>query len=365
MKNIVKKVINIGMYLLGVFFILGGITNIFDGILPTGILIVVAGIILLPIVSNFAGNKLSYSFKKENTVKLITSIFIFIFAISIYPMDGTTESVNQEGTKGKDQTCARVLTVADDEDLNMKKLECYEFGKVLSKTFEDLGIDDIKNIRIDTYFSNDMIQMIIKGGIANLHCTMFYDKNEESWSVYEIENNEKSDIKYYVKNNYVDYEKTILDENIYSYKTQEIVQKVDDEKRTEYYANIRQEEENKSQAKKVEIIKKSQEDIAIIYNDFNNNKLSAEEKHKGKEYTFVGYFNGANNDGIVNKVAGLISVEIVVKDANGQEYLLYCDFDSGDWKEKLTTLNNGDEVILKGDCSNWGNWSDCEIVEIK
>lgn len=362
-KRILKTIIIIFMYILGGFLILAGSVTI-DDTFYSSTLDIISGIILLPVVSHFWADKLNWSFKKENITKVIIAFIIFIVSIIVYPGSDSNVSASKQSENNAEEkvTCKSFNSIQKDDTLSVKKLSCYDFGKVLKPILDELQIDDIKKITIED-IEDDSIRMILKTNTTELRCVM-YQNISEVWYVSNICENNDSSINYYIYDNYIDPANTILKDDIYSYKTKEIVQKRDVDQIGEYY---RQQEEKRNQEKQArinEITQESQENIKAIYSDYQNNELAAKKNHKGKTYTFAGTFNGASDSGILNKINNEVEVEIIVRDASGQGYKLYCGFDSDEWKDKLKEYNKGDEIYITGKCYNWGNYNECNIITI-
>lgn len=362
-NKILRRIITVLMYFLGCLFIFMGSITLKYGFLTYSLQILV-GIILLPVVSHAFANKLNWSFKRENITKVIIAFILLLVSVIVLPESNTNDSTNKDNdNKTQEVTCRSFNSIKKDDSLSVEELSCYDFGKVLKPVLDELQIDDITEITIDDIEHDDYIWMTFITNTTELSCDMNLSMSDE-WYVTKIHEKNDTSVNYYIYDNYIDTDKTILKDDIYSYKTKEIVQKRDVNQIGEYYRQQEEKRNQEKQAKINEIIQESQESIKMIYSDYQNNELSAKEKHKGKTYTFAGKFNGASDSGILNKLANEVDVDIIVTDSSGQEYLLHCGFDSDKWKDKLMEYNKGDDIYITGECYNWGNYNECTILTI-
>lgn len=356
----IKKIVNFVFYLLSIFFLLSSMAMFSENNTATGVILLIIAIILLPILSNKILNDKNISFAKIIGIKVLSMIVLFIVSLSLMPnTEGDQEAVSDDGNKKEEKVCTSIRKASDDEDLDLNKLSCYTFSYPFVNILEELEIDDIESIYVDVAL-DDMYQFKIKTKTKILECTLFMDEENESWYVHEICDNDNEDIRYYREDNYVDANKEILRYDIYSYKTGKIVKKADNEKIAKYYNEQEQHEQERRENEISDIREQSEKDFVTIYNDFQNNELSAEEKHKGKIYTFVGTFEGANDDGLFNTILEEVTVSVKVQ-YNNKIYNLDCSFDK-EWIDQLKGFNKGDEIFFKGECYSWGVWNDCEIV---
>ncbi|MEG2687374.1 MAG: tripartite tricarboxylate transporter TctB family protein [Christensenellaceae bacterium] len=121
---------------------------------------------------------------------------------------------------------------------------------------------------------------------------------------------------------------------------------------------------------KLEMERKAREDkemrekAASLFHEirsaYKNNELSADDEYKGKSYTIIGEFDGVSEDGLFNEFLNEIMVTVKIIDDNTTCYA-FCGFDADIWREKLSSLNKGDEMVIAGTCYSWGSWSDCEL----
>lgn len=98
-----------------------------------------------------------------------------------------------------------------------------------------------------------------------------------------------------------------------------------------------------------------------IYNEYQKNKLRADNKYKGNKYriTCTVYDIG---DGGLNGLLGDLSVSAYTYSGN-TKCILWCTFDEKTQREALSKINMGDEITFEGYCSSWGKWYDCELIE--
>jgi len=131
-------------------------------------------------------------------------------------------------------------------------------------------------------------------------------------------------------------------------------------------AEQKAEEERKKQEQQhkeyIEQQKKlGKENFIEIKKAYGVNSLSADDKYKGNTYTLYGELSTIKDDGIVNKLLDSIGVTMVFRDGTSINYA-FCYF-KADQRDKLATYQKGEYILFQGECSSWGNWSNCEIIE--
>lgn len=223
-NKILRWTITILMYFLGCLFIFMGSITLKYGFLTYSLQILV-GIILLPVVSRACANKLNWSFKRENITKIVIAFILLLVSAIVLPESNTNDSTNKDNdNKTKEVRCRSFNSIKKDDSLSVEELSCYDFGKVLKPILDELLIDDITEITIDDIKHNDYIWLILTTNTTELSCRM-YLSNTDEWYVLKILEKNDSSINYYIYNNYIDEANTKLKDDIYSYKTKEIVQK--------------------------------------------------------------------------------------------------------------------------------------------
>lgn len=145
---------------------------------------------------------------------------------------------------------------------------------------------------------------------------------------------------------------------------QEEADKIAAEKAVEEEAQRQAEEQQQAQAQK-EQDQQQRDAAAALFHEirmaYKNNELSADDTYKGNRYTIVGSFDGISEDGLLNQLLGEIKVTLKIVD-EGTPCYLFCDFDADTWREELSKLSKGDEMVIEGECDSWGVWSDCELL---
>lgn len=331
MKSAFVFIFKFLFFIVGIMLTLFGILMIMGVSSATGIILIMSGIFAIPWISRKIFDMVNVSEFKETIIKIFIIPILFVVAI----MADGPEIDNTNKVADLDSACSTTLTAHEGDILDISKLKCYEFGPSLTEALKEIGMDDITNAYFDFDFDGiGMIDIDVEGKTAAVECNLRLDGDENEWVVYEIRNENNSDIRYYVKDNYLDSQETILEHDIYSYKTGEIVQAVDKSKIAEYNAQIMAKEEQRKVEELAKIKQQASSDFTTIINDFQNNELSAEDRHKGKRYILVGYFDGATDDGLFNAILSEVNIGMYIYTDNGK-YFVNCDFDADTWREQL------------------------------
>ncbi|HIT73422.1 MAG TPA: hypothetical protein IAD10_07165, partial [Candidatus Fimicola cottocaccae] len=280
--------------------------------------------------------------------------------IILFILSGTfTPSNSDEGDK--------FLIPEEHGIVDIENIQSYEFGNELTSVLNQIGISNMGKSSFEVVNERTIT---IRMNIDDLRVWIALNKDyyDDVWKVEFIKNYDDKEYVYYLDDEQK-YINGLLKQNIYSFPDNVIIEKVDENSLNQYYAEL---EKQNQQRKKEQQEKEKQAEqqkrldavniIDEIYNAYDNNELKADELYKGKEYLILGKFDGASDDGLFNNLLKEVSVSIIVEHPN-RNYILSCSFDKELWRDKILTLNKGDEIFIKGECYSWGVWSNCSIEE--
>lgn len=242
--------------------------------------------------------------------------------------------------------------------ISINDIPNYRFGPVLLESFNSIGATGIVDAVCEVSNSHGTTFKVETDG-AILWVSLKQSYSDEEWYVAWIKDYDSKKL-YYCNESEKFTPSGLLKESIYSFETGEIVEQADIDAVEKYYNQL-QEEQTKETEKREQQIR---EDASTLFHEiraaYKNNELSADDTYKGNRYTIIGQFDGVSEDGIFNTLLNEINVTVKVMDGNTPCYV-FCSFDADIWREKLTELNKGDEMIIEGECYSWGSWSDCEL----
>lgn len=240
-----------------------------------------------------------------------------------------------------------------------KKLEKFEWGGVADAELKKIGVEKIKNVEIKDE-SNYDVEVVLETEKNKLIMRIAHSDGDE-WKVSSIRDNIDYKI-YYDSVLENDIKNGTLINNIYSYKTGEIIHKANPEekakreKEQQAYQLEQQEERKKNQEKK---LKEAQSLPQLIINAYDKNAVKAREEYEGNMYTIAGTVVSVN-DGVLPATT---NVEI---NCNGVSVI--CTF-KGTEREKIVSKNKGDDIVVTGRCDGIAllrdlSFNSCIIDEI-
>jgi len=164
----------------------------------------------------------------------------------------------------------------------------------------------------------------------------------------------------------------ILEEDLITDNEQEYIDE-EEKKQEEETAKKEAEEQAKKEAEakakaekehKEYIAKQKKEGLANlkkIRKAYKSNSLSADDTYKGNRYVLYAEFKTIKEDGLMNYLFNEIGVTATFKDGNTICHL-WCKFKKSE-REKLKNYKQGDYILFSGECTDWGNWLECEVIE--
>lgn len=268
---------------------------------------------------------------KPYAICLAACLVLFIVGISTNSESEPGEAIQAQAEESRDP------------EFNLrsyKKLEKYGWGGVADAELKKIGVEKIKDVEIKDESKYD-VEVVLETEKNKLIMRISHSGGDE-WEVSSIRDNIDYKI-YYDSRLENDIKNGTLINNIYSYKTGEIIHKANPEakakreKELQEFQLKQQEEHKENQEKK---LKEAQSLPQLIINAYDKNAVKAKEEYVGNTYTIAGTIVSVN-DGVLPATT---DVEI---NCNGVSVI--CTF-KGTEREKIVNKNKGDDIVVTGRC---------------
>lgn len=293
--------------------------------------------------------------KKKILIAMCVCIVCFYSAITWEePNSNSNTSSSHDSNSGN-------FELLEGQELTPEDIASLPFGDVLFEELDKISAkDDISIFYCEVTGTNGLYTLRADTSGPRLWIAVKQSSITDEWSVDWIKNYDDNNYIYYM-NERDKYTPTgLLQVDIYDFKTNDTVEKSDKAAVDAYYQQL----EADRQAAQKEADKKKHEDAANLFHEirvaYENNELSADDTYRGNRYTIIGAFDGAADDGLINELFSTVTVTVKIMDGRTTCYV-FCSFDAKQWRTRLSKLDKGDEMIIEGECANWGSWSECQL----
>lgn len=250
-----------------------------------------------------------------------------------------------------------VNTVERGQVLSIEEVDEYPWGKAFKESLDTIGVEQVENIKTEV-IAYGRTSFKITTNTKNIWCMVESDSSE-NWKVVWIKDYDNNHNYYYMNEDDKYVSDNLLKYDIYSYETNELVEKADTVAVENYFTDLEKDKEDWKEEQIREQTEAVEGQFLEIYNAFEENELVANDTYKGNRYTMFGTIETITEEGLANQVFNEIGVTITLK-ANGDEYLLFCKFEESE-RDKLKRYVPGDAIKFNGVCVKWGSWNDCVI----